>query len=155
MRPNRKERRLRYKPPEQTPGGLAELGTALTRVKEVPALLDLEKLVATKEALDAATEQLNLALARVEAALIQQAHGRCAAVEMELSMQRGEHVFKVRAHWALLFWHFDGDWGLYTLNTKGKMQRLAHAPRNVRVAACAVLEDLWNQLQYEEEEVPA
>lgn len=116
-----------------------EMRDAIDTVDDLLADDDLwDTLAEQRDRMDKALDELRDAIAEAEDALVKRYKGRCAAVELT-------------ENWALLFWHTGGKWGLYTLNHKSGMNGLAHAPKEVRLLAVAALDDLWHQLQYEDE----
>jgi hypothetical protein len=109
-----------------------------------------QRLDPIKARLHAAFDAQRTAITEVEEALVAKFKGRCAAIEVNVPSQhpsRNPHTGK----WALLFWHVKGQWGLWTINHTGAINKLTSAPHVVRTAAMGLLEDLCHQLQFEDE----
>lgn len=54
--------------------------------------------------------------------------------------------------YALLYWHVNGNWGLWIIDHKAGISRLRSASREVRVQAVNVMPDLIDGLQDEGED---
>jgi hypothetical protein len=94
---------------------------------------DLARAVKVRDQRNAALDELNTQLRRVEEVLREHHGGQAAAIELD-------------GKTALLWWC-----GLWALDRDGKRKPLLKASKEIRTAAAEILPDLWNQLQYEEE----
>lgn len=116
----------------------------LNAVQSLKAYLDSpeyeffqKRALLARDRLTAATEDLNAVLREAEAVLVRRFKGRAAAIEFD-------------DRTALLFWQLGGRWGLFVVDAFGHLQPLLNAPRQRRVEAASLLEDLSIQLLEEE-----
>jgi hypothetical protein len=130
---------------EQTKGAIDHADEVLHILEDPNSEFRL-RVDSLKDRMHQVLDGLRKAITSAESVLVEKYKGRCASIELTF-----EETRRNQAGWALLFWHVNGVWGLYTINHNAHIQRLINAPKHVRIAAVDAMYDILNQLQYEDE----
>jgi len=110
----------------------------VTRQLEDPESEWRQEMDALRDRMHAGLDALNDSIGQVEEAMRSKYVGRAAAIELF-------------DDYALFWWQWEGEWGLWVMNNRGHVTRLHRCAKKHRLVAAGLIPELVHQLKYEDE----